>query len=91
MKYEWDEDKRQSNIKTHGLDFADVVDFDWTSALILVDDRQDYGEIRQVAFGKIRDRLCVLTFTWRNDVVRIISFRKANSRERKRYDSRIED
>lgn len=87
MKYEWDEDKRQSNIENHGLDFADAVDFDWTSALISVDDRQDYGEIRHVAFSKARGRLCVLTFTWRDEVVRIISFRKANNREMKRYDS----
>ena len=89
MKYEWDEDKRQSNLKTHGLDFVDAIDFDSTDALILVDDRHNYGEIRHVALGKVRGRLCVLTFTWRNDVVGIISFRKANNREMKRYDSRI--
>lgn len=59
--------------------------------MILVDDRRDYGEIRHVAFGNVRGRLCALTFTWRNEVVGIISFRKANNREIERYDSRIED
>lgn len=35
MKYEWDETKRLSNLSHHGLDFADVIDFDWESTLIL--------------------------------------------------------
>jgi len=47
--------------------------------------RFDYGEQRLWAFGRIRDRLYVLTFTRRESAVRVISLRKANSREEKIY------
>ena len=88
MQYEWDENKRRINLEKHGEDFADVVLLDWTSAIIQQDDRQDYGEVRYNAF-LLRDdgRLMSLTFTLRGKNLRIISYRKANSRERKKYES----
>ncbi len=49
------------------------------------DDRKDYGERRRVAYGRIEGRLFVCVFTDREDVRRIISLRKANSRERRAY------
>ena len=49
------------------------------------DDRKDYGERRQVAYGLIRDRLFVCVFTDRGETRRIISLRKANSREVEAY------
>lgn len=88
MQYEWDENKRRINLEKHGEDFADVVQLDWTSAIIQKDDRQDYGEIRYNAF-LLRDdgRLMSLAFTLRGKYLRIISYRKANSRERKKYEA----
>jgi uncharacterized protein len=49
MNYEWDEAKRKANIAKHGIDFADVALFDWEG----VDDREDYGELREIALGFI--------------------------------------
>jgi hypothetical protein len=59
--------------------------FDWETALIEPDTRKDYGEERYAAFGLIGTRLYCLVYTLRNDIKRIISLRKANSGEVKRY------
>lgn len=71
--FEWDEAKRERNIDLHGLDFADVVEFDWGTALLKRDERQEYGEPRYIAVGKFLSRLTVLVFTIRESKLRIIS------------------
>lgn len=87
MRYEWDEAKRRSNLAKHGIDFAALRDFDWSTALVTVDDREDYGELREVALGFIGVRLHALVFTMRNeDQVRVIMLRKAIAKEVKRYE-----
>ena len=91
MKYEWHEPKRLSNLAHHGLDFLSASDFDWESALVYEDTRRDYGEIRYIAYGKLSGRLTVMVFSLRNGIIRIISLRKANSREVTRYEFRIQN
>ncbi len=81
MKYEWDESKRADNLEKHGVDFAKAQAFEWDSALVTLDTRQDYGESRYRAYGFIGDRVYVLAYTERSSAIRIISFRKANRRE----------
>ena len=49
--YEWDERKRRLNLLKHGMDFAEVEDFAWESAVIRPDRRRDYGEDRYIALG----------------------------------------
>ena len=83
-KYEWDEDKRRANLEKHGIDFSAVYDFDWATATFLPDDRS--GEYRTKAYGLIEERLHLLVYTVRGDRTRIISLRKANSREVRRYE-----
>lgn len=83
--FEWDETKRQANSAKHGVDFAAIVDFEFETALISVDSRRDYGEVRHVALGFIGERIHAVTYTRRGDKVRVISLRKANAREIKRY------
>ncbi len=86
MHYEWDEDKRKQSRLKHGIDFAIVENFDWSTALVTVDDREDYGELREIAVGFIGDRLHVLAFTMRDeDLVRVIMLRRATRAEAKRY------
>lgn len=87
MRYEWDEGKRTANLVRHGVDFAVAEDFAWDTAVETIDDRFDYGEERWIALGDIHERLHVLVYTNRADVVRIISLRKANRRERVFYES----
>jgi uncharacterized protein len=84
--YEWDEAKRQANLAKHGVDFAEMANFDWTTADLREDRRTDYGERRIIATGWIGVRLFVGTVTPRAGRIRIIGLRKANPRERKRYD-----
>ncbi len=83
-KYEWNEDKRRANLEKHGIDFSAVYDFDWATATFLPDDRS--GEYRTKAYGLIEERLHLLVYTVRGDRTRIISLRKANSREVRRYE-----
>ncbi len=83
--FTWDEAKRRRNIERRAIDFASVEQFDFATAFTYVDDRFDYGEVREVALGFIGKRLHALVFTRRGDAVHVISLRKANDRETKRY------
>ena len=85
MQYEFDPAKDRFNMTKHGLSFLDVEGFEWDTALVCEDARVDYAEQRFVATGYIGLRLCVLVFCHRDDAVRVISLRKANSREVKDY------
>jgi uncharacterized DUF497 family protein len=87
--YDWDEAKRAANIADRRIDFTAVYDFEWRSALIFIDDREDYRELREVAHGFIGERLHILVFTRRGDRIRVIGLRKANKMERDRYAKEI--
>lgn len=85
MEEDFDPNKDAINRRKHGLSLADWSQLDLDQALILPDDRKDYGEDRYRAFGLIDGRLHVLVFTVRHSQVRPISFRKGNKTEEKRY------
>jgi uncharacterized DUF497 family protein len=89
MKVEWDRNKAAANLAKHRVAFDAVRDFTFEVALIWEDDRRDYGEPRMVALGFIGSRLHHLCYTVRGDALRIISLRKANEREIKRYEQNI--
>jgi uncharacterized DUF497 family protein len=86
MAFEWDEAKRRANLAKHGLDFADVEEFDWDDPVTYPDIRKNYDEERFMALAEIRGRVHSVTFTIRPRAVRIISFRKANRKEVRRYE-----
>jgi hypothetical protein len=86
MRIEYDPDKNLRNIRERGLSFEQAEAFDFETALIEVDDRHDYGEPRITAIGRLNGVFHVLIFTMRGDVLRVISFRKANKREVRRYE-----
>lgn len=90
MNYAWDDAKAQSNLAKHGLAFADAMDFDWSTAFVEADQRYAYGEHRYRAYGPLYGRIVVLVFTMRSGACRIISLRKANSREVRRYEQQCE-
>lgn len=85
MKIEWDNAKRTRTLEERGLDFADVAELDWDNALTMEDTRQTYSETRYITFGEIKGRLCVVAWCYRGTALRVISLRKANAREVKRY------
>jgi hypothetical protein len=86
MYYEWDEDKNVRNVLERGLDFSLAQGFAWESAVVVEDDRNDYGEIRFRALGNIASKLYVLVYTMRGNSLRVISLRRANKREEVVYE-----
>jgi uncharacterized protein len=85
VPYEWNEGKRQKSLAIHGVDFSAIESFEWRKAVVIADTRKNYGEVRFLAYGPIEDRLYCVVFTVRGQNIRIISMRKANIREVKRY------
>lgn len=85
MKIACDAIRSAGNERQRGLPFDRVERFDFTSARYAIDDRRDYGETRYVTVGFLEGRLHVLCFTETADGIRVISFRKANAREVRRY------
>ncbi|MCP4658260.1 MAG: BrnT family toxin [bacterium] len=89
MQIEWDEEKRQENIRIHGFDFVGAEAIFDGDTLTIEDTRRDYGERRWVTVGMFEGRLVVLVHTERGDVIRPISLRKATRYERRTYFSQI--
>ena len=93
MRFTWDPDKSQLNLRDRGFDFAFATLIFDGPTLERVDDRQDYGETRVIALGLADGVPITLIYTDRaegNDVVRrIISARVSNRRERKAYHQSI--
>ncbi len=88
MKYEWDEAKRQRNIEQHKVYFIDVLPLFVSENVIRIEDnRKDYGEIRYILFGELDHRLFQIAYTLRGSVIRVISARRGNKRERKIYEN----
>ncbi|MGO8755252.1 MAG: BrnT family toxin [Gallionellaceae bacterium] len=85
MKITFEPKKNADNIRERQLSFDEVSKLEWSSAVILEDVRKEYGERRFRVFGYIDERLYAVVFTPREGAVHVISFRKANSREVKRY------
>lgn len=89
MNFEWDADKSSACYLTRGFDFAYAAfAFADPDRVIRQDNRFSYGEERHELTGRIEGRLFVLLYTPRHDGIRIISARKANAREVKRYENR---
>jgi len=90
MRFEWDEEKNTVNIRNHKIDFADVLPIFNSPMLVELDEREDYGEDRWIGIGILRNIVAVVVFTEpRQDTIRIISARKANKHERKRYEQAL--
>jgi uncharacterized DUF497 family protein len=85
MEISFDPAKNDKNIRERGLSFERAAEFDFESAIFLVDGRHDYGEVRRIAVGYLDGRLHVLCFVETPGGIRVISFRKANRREGKKH------
>ena len=87
MKFEWDENKKESNIEKRGIDFEDASEFFDSPMLIALDTRQNYGEDRWIGLGLLEYHAVVVVYTYRDsDVIRVISMRKALQHERFQYE-----
>lgn len=91
MEFDWDDSKNAWNIRERNLPFARAAEvFLDPFRITFIDDRQDYGEVREVTMGTISGELFVVVYTMRSGVCRIISARRANAREEKRYAGEIQ-
>lgn len=86
----YDARKRRLTLENRGLDFEDAVHVFAGATLTIEDDRKDYGETRYQTLGFLQHRLIMLVWTPKDGRRHIISMRRANDRERKRYDAQLE-
>jgi uncharacterized protein len=87
--FEWDSAKEARNIVERGLDFTTASRIWDSPAVEKPDQRRDYGETRIIATGVSDSSILVVVYTWRGERRRIISARKANSRERQHFEEEI--
>lgn len=85
MRITFDRVKNDRNIATRGLPFDLVPALEWDTAVIWEDTRMDYGERRLRVLAFLGERLHAAVVTRRGDAMHVISFRKANQREVRRY------
>ena len=85
MEFEFDPGKDATNLSKHGLSLVAAAELSWDAALVWIDDRADYGEVRMVALAPLGDVLYFVAFVDREPARRIISLRRANRREVNHY------
>ncbi len=85
MEFEWDENKRQSNLSKHGIDFVRAAYIFNSPILEREDNRYDYNESRLIAIGEVNGVVLFVVYTVRGSIYRIISARRATKREQQQY------
>ena len=85
MRFEFAPNKDQLNLDKHGVSLSLASDLDWDAALLWIDDRREYGETRILALAPWTSILYYVAFVDRGNVRRVISLRRANRREVRRY------
>jgi uncharacterized protein len=89
LRFEWDSEKAKSNADKHGVTFDEaVLVFDDPQAIIRMDGRFAYGEERFVIIGSSGIRVLAVAHTERDEVIRIISARRATRQEVNAYAQR---
>ncbi|MGH8193173.1 MAG: BrnT family toxin [Woeseiaceae bacterium] len=83
LRFEWDEAKRRSNLRKHGIDFAGCEELFEGCTLTIEDNRFDYGEQRFVTFGLLNERVVTVAHTETVRTIHITSIRKATRNEQK--------
>ncbi len=91
MRIEFDPSKDAGNCQKHGLSLRIAAELDWESALVWIDQREEYGEMRMIALAPKTAILYYVAFVDRGQVRRVISLRRANRREVKHYVQSIEE
>ncbi|MEQ8537364.1 MAG: BrnT family toxin [Coleofasciculus sp. D1-CHI-01] len=91
MRFEWDDNKAESNFRKHGVTFEETVTVFADPYLLFTEDsKHSEGEEREWAIGEAENgSMIVVVFTMRGEKLRIISARKATKRERRRYEQGI--
>lgn len=85
MRIEFDPAKDAANQAKHGVSLAFAGELDWDAALVWIDDRIGYDELRMIGLAPKTEILYYVAFVDRGETRRIISLRRANRREVKHY------
>ena len=85
METSFDEKKRKITLEERGLDFADAGKIFTGVTLTVEDDRKDYGEVRYQTIGRLSRSTVMVVWTPRGEARHIISMRKCNDREKRRF------
>ena len=85
MRIEFDLAKDKANLAKHGVPLSLAAELDWDAALVSIDDRYAYGELRMMALAPGAGILYYVAFVQRGEVRRIISLRRATRREVRHY------
>jgi uncharacterized DUF497 family protein len=85
MKFEWDKNKRLSNLHKHKIDFIDAKKIFYSKIVTIEDDRENYGEQRFITFGNLQGCVVAIVHTETDEIIRIISIRKATKYEERGY------
>lgn len=86
LEFEWDQAKAKSNLEKHGVSFLTAAAIFQNERLERVDDREDYGEVRWIALGRVDIEVYRVTYTWRaENLVRIVSAQRASKDEEEIY------
>jgi uncharacterized DUF497 family protein len=85
MRIEFDPVKDVTNQAKHGVSLSLALELDWEAALVWVDERFEYNEMRMIALAPRTQILYYVAFVDRGSVRRVISLRRANRREVKSY------
>jgi uncharacterized protein len=89
VQFEWDENKRRANLAKHGIDFADLAPLFSGLTISVLDSRYGYGESRFITMGILNGIAMTVAHTETDEVVRIISARKATRYEEESYFKKI--
>ena len=89
MKITFDPDKDKKNVEKHGVSLSEATKLNWDLLMCAPDVRSDYGELREIGFAPIEQRVFNVVFVQRGDGFRIISLRKANLKEVIDYDQAL--
>ena len=86
LEFEWDEEKARTNLAKHRVSFLTACEIFASEIMERIDDREDYGEIRFIALGRVDTEVYRVVFSWRDEnLIRIISAQKASRDEREIY------
>jgi uncharacterized DUF497 family protein len=90
MLLEFDEQKRAATLENRGLDFCHAVQVFEGPIFTLIDEREDYGEIRYLTYGRLGSKTVAIVWTQRGQARRIISMRECHAKERNRYEDQLD-
>jgi uncharacterized DUF497 family protein len=90
VRITFDPTKRAATLEERGLDFTEAPEVFAGTVIDIPDRRVNHGEDRVITIGFLRARMVVVVWTSvGEDARRVISMRKANDREQRRFGERL--